>query len=312
LDTELGDHRLELSYDIIAVEVIDSGNFDTLNQTARARLDLYGVDTELHADASWGRSSYAQSIQLPGIVHVDTFGASAYGEARIYRFGVRVGGSVSGLEFQDLSNLDAIAIGVDVQVYGRIQPKLRGLLEYNLGLVTYSEGSNGTLNDYQSHTVLVGVDGSFTPKVSASLKIGGTFQIVDDDGPNADDRDFSGFVASLSGSYEPFVRTTLTGSYSRSISPSTSSNYLLTDDVSFSVGQVIWEDISLSATVGYSRSEVTDDDTINRLRAGASVSYQIRQWLSVVGNYSFERVNGSTSLTSYKVHTVGISLGVGL
>jgi hypothetical protein len=313
LDTEIGDHRIELSYGAVATELIDSGAFDTVNQNALARVDLYAVDTELHADVGWARSNYAQSIQLNGIVRLDTLTASVYGEARIYRFGIRVGGTATGQVYEDLTNLDANAFGVDVQVYGRIRPKLRGLLEYNWSIVTYDEGSNGSLNDYQTHTILGGVDGTITPKLSASLKIGGAIQLVDDDGPNVDDREFGGFVAALSGSYEPFVSTTITASYSRSLSPSTSSNFLLNDDVTFAVSQLLWEEtITVGADVGYTRSEVDDDDTINRIRAGASVSYQIRQWLSVVADYTFERVNSSLPQSSYRVHTIGISLGVGL
>jgi len=315
LDTQLSDHRLELGYRASVTEAIDTGKLDTLEQDATARLDLYGTNVEAHADGFWTRSAYPQSVQLTGIVRLQTHGARAWGEVRFKRFGVRGGGSFTRFDYEqgEQDDLDSNNWGADLQVYWRFRAKVRFLVEYGWVAVNYDEGrQTGTLNDFEVHSIQAGVDGTVTPKLSASLKAGGAFQNVRH-GPRPQTREYNGFVATMSLSYQPFARTTVVATYVHGVGQSTNSNFLVNDDVSLQITQVLYgEKITVSAGVDYTRSHVGPGDNINRFRANCSIEYKIRQWLSVIADYEFERSGSTFRDSDYRVHTAGISVGFGL
>jgi hypothetical protein len=318
LDTLLGDHRIELDGRARFTEYLESGDYDTAEGRASARLDLLFTDVEVHGDLSWSRTAYPQTQQLTGIVRLDTYRAGLWVEARVGRFGVRVGAWALRPDYvdRDLEDLDYTSLGGDLQVYGRILPKLRGLVEYAYSRLLYDEGDQGTLDDYDLHRVATGIDGELTEKLTASLKLGASFQDVRSD-VNADTREFRGFTAACSVRWQPLPHTTLDGGWSRSIDPSVNSNYLLSDAFHLGITQQLWEErISLSARGGYSHGAVKPGRHLNTFSAGASASWQVRDWLSVRAVYAFQRLNSAFTLaeaavSDYTVHEAELSLGIG-
>ncbi|HBP22104.1 MAG TPA: hypothetical protein DEA08_30520 [Planctomycetes bacterium] len=317
LDTELSDHRLELSYNAAVLEYADSGDLDNLTQSARARLDLYAVDVEGHVNAGWQRTIFPQSIQLTGLVRLDTYQAAAYVEGRLGKVGLRLGGSFARLEYQNrqLQTLDQRNYRADVQFYGRITPKLRALGEYNVFLVVYDEGRSGNLNDYLVHQARIGIDGRLFPKLSTSLKVGAAFQDVDVTF-GRDRREFTGFVAEVSAGYSPVEGTNLTASYARTLQPSNQSNFLINDEVRFEVGQSITPKVNASAFVRYNRGEVSRLNRIrahiNRYTAGASIQWRIKGWLSLRAGYEFTNLISPFLNSDYRIHIATASIAVGL
>lgn len=320
LDTELGDHRLEVGYRAIVQEYWKTGRFDTLEHRARTRLDLYGVDVEGHLDGSYKRFSYPQSIQLRGLIRLDSFTLRGWVETRFGRFGVRVGGSVQRSDFlsRSLVGIDNWSYRADLQLYARVLPKLRALVEYNWSVVEYDEGRAGFLNDYGTHQIRGGVDGAITPKLSASLKVGGTFQDVDVvRGLGRDRREFAGASAEASLGWRPLVRTSLKLAYSRSLRPSYQSNFLINDRLLAEVSQKLFSGkVDVAAFVQYDRSDLSQVGAttahINRFKTGLRAGYLIKPWLTVVGAYDWERVGSPFPNNDYRRHQVTISIGAGL
>jgi Putative beta-barrel porin 2 len=313
LDTEIADHRIELGYVGRVTEYEGSGQFDTLEQLARGRFDFFFTDLELHADARWSRLAYPQSIQLVGIVNLDVYQADVWTEARLGRFGVRVGleGSVRDYRDTELDFLDADRGAIKAQFYGRIQPKLRGLVEYNLALVTYRDGRATTVNDSLTHVLWVGVDGELTPKITASLKVGYAYQDVRVNS-NPDRREYRNVVAAGSVQWEPWIATTFVLAYRRPLEGSTTSNYLISHEVEARAQQTLYDEkITLLASFIYTRSHVLPGENLNRIQARAEAGWKIRDWLSVRGSYAFVKLNSEFPDSDYAQHVVTISVGVG-
>lgn len=313
LDTSLTDHKIELEYRAAATEYSRSGSFDAAEHQFRARADFLFNDVSAHLDGGYFRSAYAQSIQLRGLVRLDTYTASAFVDAKWNRLGARAGVSWRRLDYLEsqLSILDHRGVGANVQVYYRVTPKLRALLEYNFDTVRFYDRPD--LDGYDVHQVRGGVDGELTPKLTASAKVGAAFQETHADGANADDREFGGLTGEVSVRWDVLPRTKLSGSWRRSIDPSISSSFLLSDDFELSVGQSLFDDkVSGRAYVGYTHTSVSPGEHLNRVRTGASLTYLIRQWLSVSASYQWERLNSAFPFNDYDAHTVTVSVGVGL
>jgi len=317
LDIEPAPERLraELGYEATVTEYAASGRFDTFTQAATARLDVFFTDVDLHADARYARSSYPNSIQLRGIIDVDDFAAGAWAEARVGdRFGGRLSASLSGLEFREgaLRDLDHLQWVVSAQAYGRVLPKVRITLDYSVTFVNFDEGDDGSLNDYTVHTVQGGVDGELTPKLSGSVKLGASFQDVDQSGPNPDDREFTGFTAGLALRWEVLVNTTIEAGYTRSVQVSFTSNFLETDDVSLAVTQTFYEGtVRLRLEGGWTRSHVSPGDNLNVLRGAAAVTWQVRDWLSLRAGYELRKLNSGFPNDDYLVNTATVGIGAG-
>lgn len=313
LDASLTEHKLELEYRAAVTEYSRTGQFDTAEQQVRARADFLFNDASAHLDGGYARSAYAQSIQLRGLARLDTYTASAWAEARWNRFGGRAGVSGRRLDYREsgLSALDHRGFGVNLQVYFRVSPKLRALLEYNFDAVRFDDRAD--LDGYDVHQIRGGVDGELTPKLSASVKLGAAFQQTHAEGPTPDDREFGGFTGEVSVRWDVLPRTKVSGSWRRSIDPSISSSFLLSDDFELSVGQRLFDEkVTGRAFVGYTHTSVSPGEHLNRVRTGASLSYLIRQWLSVSANYQWERLSSAFPFSDYEAHTVSLSLGVGL
>ncbi len=313
LDTQLTEHRIELEYRGVVTEYAETGAYDTNEHQVRARLDLLFNDASGHADGSYTRAAYAQSIQLRGLVRLDAYTASVWGEARWGSFGARAGLSGRRNDYleRSLRILDHRAFGPDLQVYLRVSPKLRALVEYSFNRLSYDDRQD--LDGYDVHTLGGGLDGELTPKLSLSAKVGVAFQRIRSDVQSGDDREFAGLVASISARWDVLARTQLTGSLRRGLDPSISSSYLVSDDVELGVAQKLFDEkVTARAYVGYTHSHVSPGEDLNRLRAGASITYLIRQWLSVAAEYRFERLNSAFPLDDYEAHTVMVSLGAGL
>lgn len=312
LDTQLTEHRIELEYRAVVNEYSGTGAYDTHEHTLRARVDLLFNEASAHADGSYTRAAYAQSIQLRGLVRLDAYAASAWAEARFNRFGGRLGlaGRRNDYLERSLRILDHRALGPSVQVYFRVSPKLRALVEYSFDSLRYDDRQD--LDGYDVHQVSGGLDGELTPKLSLSVKVGGAFQRLQ--GAVGPDRGaFSGLTASISARWDALPRTQLGASLRRGLDPSVSSSYLITDDVELSVAQKLFDEkLTARAYVGYGHSSVSPGEHLNRGRAGASVTYLIRQWLSVGATYEFERLDSAFPDDDYEAHTVSLSLGAGL
>ncbi len=312
LDTLLGEHRLELDYRAAWTEFLDVGGLDTFEQSVTARLDLFFNQLSVHGDGGYRRSAYAQSIQLRGLIKLDSYFASAFADLRLNRFGVRLGGGVRRDDYleRELNRNDSTALNAVAQVYWRITEKLRALVEYTLGTVRYDSGDQGNLNGYLSHAVLAGVDGELTPKLTASLRVGWSIQQVKR-GPNPSRREFGGGIAEASLRWEALPKTTVSLAYRHGFDPSFTSNYLITDSVDGAVIQRLGDDVTATATVGYSRSHVSPGEDLNRFRTGLNLAWQVRRWLSLTAGYGFERLSSEFPFDDYEAHTVQASIGVG-
>lgn len=313
LDTQLTEHRIELEYRAVVNEYSETGGFDTNEHQLRARLDLLFNEASAHADASYTRAAYAQSIQLRGIVRLDAYTGSAWAEARFNRFGGRIGVSGRRNDYLEraLRALDHRGFGPSIQLYFRVSPKLRAVIEYSFDRLRYDDRPD--VDGFDVHQLSGGVDGELTPKVSLSAKVGVGFQRIHADVAGADDREFAGLVASISARWDVLPRTQLTGSLRRGLDPSVSSSYLITDDVELAVAQkLLDEKVTARAFVGYTHSHVSPGEDLNRLRAGASITYLIRQWLSIGASYQYEKLNSAFPFDDYDAHTISVSVGAGL
>lgn len=312
LDTLLGEHRVELDYRAAWTEFLDVGGLDTFEQQATVRLDLFFNQLSVHGDGGYRRSAYAQSIQLRGLIKLDSYFANAFADLRLNRFGVRLGGGVRRDDYleRQLNRNDSLALNAVAQAYWRITEKLRALVEYTIGTVRYDSGDRGNLNDYQSHAVLAGVDGELTPKLTASLRVGWSIQQVRR-GPNPSRREFGGGIAEASLRWDALPKTTVSVAYRHGFDPSFSSNYLITDSVDGAVTQRLGDEVTATARVGYARSHVSPGEDLNRFRTGLGLAWQVRRWLSVIASYDFERLSSEFPFDDYEVHLVQASLGVG-
>jgi hypothetical protein len=315
LDTQLTEHRIELEYRLGATEYSSSGSYDTFEQQVRLRVDLQFNDVTGHADVAYARTAYPQTIQLRGVGRADTTTATAWVDARWNRFGARVGLSGRRMDFLEgeLAALDHRSVGPNLQAYFRVSPKLRALIEYNFEHVRYDERTD-ELDGYDLHQLRGGLDGEVTAKISVSLKVGYALQRVDSDAVGADEREYQGGVAELSARWEVLPRTTLGASVQRTLSPSLTSTFIISDDLELTVSQRLFEDkVRAEAHVGYTHAIISPGDHLNRRRAGASIIYQIRDWLSVAATYDYERLGSSAGpLEDYELHTVLLSIGAGL
>lgn len=313
LDAELREHRAELDWQGTVTEYVASGDLDTLEQRLHLRLDLEFNDVSVHGDAGWTRSAYPQSIQLQGLVRLDTYDAGSWVQVDLNRFGARAGASFQRQDFlgSRLRFLDGRTLGGELQLYARFTDKLRALVEYGYQAFRFDLGRRGQLNDFDVHRVSAGVDGSFTPKLSASAKVGYAVQRVDD-ALGRGDRAYAGFVASLAGRWEPVQGTTFGLSYRRDVSVSTQSNGLVTDAVDATAEQRLFDEkVRLSASAGWSRSNVATGKHIAAWRFGAQASWQVRPWLSLALAWDTQRVMSQFPLGDYETNTVFATVGVG-
>ena len=314
LDTQLADHLLSLEYRARVTEYWNTGSFDTFEQSARARLDLFFTDVAVHGDMGYARNEYPQSIQLRGLIRQSVYDAKLWTEVSLAKVGFRVGGFGERVDYHKLQlrNLDYRSGGANAQFFVEIFPKLHVLAEYTFSGYDYDEGRDGTLNDYVLHTAFVGIRGELTPKLNASIKVGYSYQDVRS-GPNPDDRDYQGFSGEASVRWAPLVPTAITATAARRIEPSVNSNFLLTDSCRLSASQGFFEegDLTAAAYVGYSHSRVQPGRHISQFETGASLTWQIKQWLSVASTYSFEKLISTFPNSDYVDHTVTISVGVG-
>jgi hypothetical protein len=311
LDAELGQHRAELEYRAAGNAYVDAGSNNTVEQLVRARLDLLWNDASAHGDASYTRAAYAQSIQLRGIVRLDVYTASAYFDAHWAKLGGRAGlaGRRDDYRERELRALDDHALLPYVQLYYRVSPKLRALVEYDLEHESFDHRPD--LDGYDDHQLRGGLDGELTPKLSASLKVGVAFLRAR--GATSGRRAYTGFSAALSLRWDVRPDTQLGAAYARRLEPSVSSTYLISDDGELSLTQRLADGkVKARGALGYTHSHVGPGEAIDRVRARASVSWNIRQWLSITAAYEFVHVDSTVPKDDYDVHTVTVSIGVGL
>lgn len=314
LDTQLADHLLQLEYRARMTEYWNTSSYDTFEHNARARLDLFFTDVAVHGNLGYARNQYPQSIQLRGLIRQSVYDFQLWTQVSLAKVGFRVGGSGELVDYHNssLRNLDYRSLGGNAQFFVEIFPKLHVLAEYSITAYEYRRGRKGTLNDYLLHTAWLGLRGELTPKLTASIKLGYSYQDVQR-GPNPDHRDYQGFSGEASVRWAPLAHTSLVVTGARRIEPSVNSNYLLTDEVRFTASQGFFEegDLVAAAYIGYGHSRVSPGNHLNRVQTGASLTWQIKQWLSVASTYTFEKLISGFAFSDYTVHTVTISVGVG-
>lgn len=311
LDTQIRDHRIELGYRSRFTEHSGSGGYDRLEHRADLRIDLIGIDLEGHVDGGWRRSAFPRNIQLQGVVWTETFTSSLWGEVRFGKLGIRAGGHASNNRYleSDLRYFSHDRFGADLQVHYLLFAKVRAILEYNWSRIDYRQQ---VLTSYQVHTLRAGLDGELSPKLTGSIKLGVSQQLLDSKTIQGD-RSYEGFTAECALSWKPLEGSTLRLTYVRSVQPSVRSNYLISDEVALVASQRLLQDsLTVSARVAYEHAVISPGAHLNKFTAGAQVRYRITEWMSVSVQYGYRNLRSGIPDSNQFEHFVFASLGVGL
>lgn len=192
------------------------------------------------------------------------------------------------------------------------------LLQYRY--LDQDNNDQGPVNtDFQSHTVFVGARWRPANKLSGALRIGYTWAQFDE--ANVEDLDGYAIDTNLIYDFSEITRFTLTAQ--RAIQQPTQSareagDYFVYTTVGLTITHRKWERITTQLDFSYSSrdyteilssSSVREDDYY---RAGLSVEYAMRRWISFALAYRFQQNNSDIATEDYTENLVKFGISFSL
>jgi hypothetical protein len=191
---------------------------------------------------------------------------------------------------------------VGASVFWKFVPKGDLFLNYSYGWSSFVDSSD---RDFTSHSIMVGLRGDITAKLSSSFRVGYTRG----EPVHGNQASFTGLALGGDYVYKPTERTTITLSTQRARQESTfgTTTFYVTDSGILAVTHQILPKLSVSARLGgglnnYSSKQTADGKTDFRhdsfILAGAQAEYEIQPWLRM--GLEYLRISRDSNFSSFR------------
>ena len=286
-DYTFGAHSLSAGYRAEILKYLDLTNQDTVHHIAVGQLRLDFPRTLLNLRDDFTRTSDPPGTELTGRILSTTNVVKPEGEYRLTpSFSTGLNYSWTRVRFDDraigtLIDRDEHLIGASV--FWKFVPKGDLFLNYSYGWSSFVDSSD---RDFTSHSIMVGLRGDITAKLSSSFRVGYTRG----EPVHGNQASFTGLALGGDYVYKATERLTFTLSTQRARQESTfgTTVFYVTNSGNLSAVYQILPKVTLSARVGgglndYSKKETADGKTDFRhdsfMLAGAQAEYDIQPWL---------------------------------
>jgi hypothetical protein len=305
-DYTFGSHSLSAGYRAEILRYLDLPNQDTVHHIAVGQLRLDFPRTLLTLKDDFTRTSDPPGTELTGRILSTTNVLKPEGEYRLTpSFSTGLNYSWTRVRFDDqfiatLIDRDEHVIGASV--FWKVVPKGDLFLNYSYGRSSFVDSSD---RDFTSHTIMVGLRGDITAKLSSSFRVGYTRG----EPVHGNQASFTGLAFGGDYVYRPTERITLTLSTQRARQESTfgTTVFYVTNNGVLSAQYQVLPKVTLSARLGgglndYSKKETADGKTDFRhdsfILAGAQVEYEIQPWLRV--GLEYLRISRDSNFPSFR------------
>jgi Putative beta-barrel porin 2 len=220
------------------------------------------------------------------------------------RFATTTGWTIEGIHYQDSAEAaidDHLSNTISQQFIYKWSRRTSFVAEYRFEDAQYKQGATATLAspNYMSHYALIGVDEAWSPRLTASARVGAEMYL-------SDRQDKTG----------PYFESTLTYALSRTASIRWY-NQLGYDDseldnydsrYSYRTGLVaskqFTERFSGNASINYVHSEFDGNSTVasgtdNEFNAGVGVDYKLWKHVTLKANYTFTTISSDVEFPDY-------------
>jgi hypothetical protein len=305
-DYTFGSHSLSAGYRAEILRYLDLPSQDTVHHIAVGQLRLDFPRTLLTLKDDFTRTSDPPGTELTGRILSTTNVLKPEGEYRLTpSFSTGLNYSWTRVRFDDqfiatLIDRDEHVIGASV--FWKVVPKGDLFLNYSYGRSSFVDSSD---RDFTSHTIMVGLRGDITAKLSSSFRVGYTRG----EPVHGNQASFTGLAFGGDYVYRPTERITLTLSTQRARQESTfgTTVFYVTNNGVLSAQYQVLPKVTLSARLGgglndYSKKETADGKTDFRhdsfILAGAQVEYEIQPWLRV--GLEYLRISRDSNFPSFR------------
>jgi len=305
-DYTFGNHSLSAGYRAEILRYLDLTSQDTVHHIAVAQLRLDFPRTLLNLRDDFTRTSDPPGTELTGRILSTTNVLKPEGEYRLTpSLSTGLNYAWTRVRFDDraiatLIDRDEQVIGASV--FWKVVPKGDLFFNYSYGWSSFTESSD---RDFTAHSVMAGLRGDITSKLSSSFRVGYTWEEAN----RSNQTSFSGFFMGGDWVYRPTERTTVTLSTLRARQESTfgTTVFYVTNTGTLAVTHQILPKLSLTARVGggineYSTKETADGKTDFRhdtfILAGAQADYEIQPWLRV--GLEYLRISRDSNFPSFR------------
>jgi len=305
-DYTFGSHSLSAGYRAEILRYLDLTNQDTVHHIAVGQLRLDFPRTLLTLKDDFTRTSDPPGTELTGRILSTTNVLKPEGEYRITpSFSTGLNYAWTRVRFDDqfiatLIDRDEHVIGASV--FWKFVPKGDLFLNYSYGWSSFVDSSD---RDFTSHSIMVGLRGDITSKLSSSFRVGYTRG----EPVHGNQASFTGLAFGGDYVYKPTERITLTLSTQRARQESTfgTTAFYVTNNGVLSAQYQFLPKVTLSARVGgglndYSKKETADGKTDFRhdsfILAGAQAEYDIQPWLRM--GLEYLRISRDSNFPSFR------------
>jgi hypothetical protein len=305
-DYTFGSHSLSAGYRAEILRYLDLPSQDTVHHIAVGQLRLDFPRTLLTLKDDFTRTSDPPGTELTGRILSTTNVLKPEGEYRITpSFSTGLNYAWTRVRFDDqfiatLIDRDEHVIGASV--FWKVVPKGDLFLNYSYGRSSFVDSSD---RDFTSHTIMVGLRGDITAKLSSSFRVGYTRG----EPVHGNQASFTGLAFGGDYVYRPTERITLTLSTQRARQESTfgTTVFYVTNSGVLSAQYQVLPKVTLSARLGgglndYSKKETADGKTDFRhdsfILAGAQADYEIQPWLRV--GLEYLRISRDSNFPSFR------------
>jgi len=305
-DYTFGSHSLSAGYRAEILKYLELTNQDTVHHIAVGQLRLDFPRTLLTLKDDFTRTSDPPGTELTGRILSTTNVLKPEGEYRITpSFSTGLNYAWTRVRFDDqfiatLIDRDEHVIGASV--FWKVVPKGDLFLNYSYGWSSFVDSSD---RDFTSHSIMVGLRGDITAKLSSSFRVGYTRG----EPVHGNQASFTGLAFGGDYVYRPTERITLTLSTQRARQESTfgTTVFYVTNSGVLSAQYQVLPKVTLSARLGgglndYSKKETADGKTDFRhdsfILAGAQAEYEIQPWLRV--GLEYLRISRDSNFPSFR------------
>jgi hypothetical protein len=310
-ELKLGDHRVEAGYGLELFKHVKVGEEDASNHLAHGLLELNFTDFHLTVSEAMERTTgrlFTESIDRDRLFFNTVQVLGRYDRP----MWALEGGWTHNTVDHITSTFNNFDYGEDVlAVLGgyKILPKTLLLVETDVGLVNYDRNVSRADQDYWQ--IFTGLRGELTPKITSTIKLGFQDRQLSDVGGQGPQSDFDGLVANVDVVYTPSVSDIVRLNYTRAARTSTfrTNGWYRQDRISLSYRKRFlrkwlltprgsWQlhDYPELATVG----GVTERRKDHFFQLGASLRYEIQEWLSTGFGYNFRSRNSNLDTLDYE------------
>ncbi len=201
----------------------------------------------------------------------------------------------------------------------KVLPKTLALVEADAGIVNYAHNTSNADQTYWQ--IMTGVRGELGPKISTTVKIGFQGRQLSDVGGQGPHENYEGVVADMDLTYEPTKQDTLRAGYVRTVVPSTfgANNWYRQDRIAVSYRRQLTHKWSVTPHGGWQLNAYPELSTVaestkhrrdNFALAGASVRYQVQEWLWATASYDFRGRSSNLDALAYDNNRVAVDVTI--